>query len=77
MKEQIPILHKYLHTTDKGSYFLNTMDIGIDLDSILHDYSGEEVENEIKTFLNLPIERIESQKTGQSIINEIVEYSLK
>lgn len=77
MKEQLPILHKYLDKNSSNQYFLNTIDLGIDLDMLLENHTSEEIEEEIRTFINLPIERIKFQNDSQNIINEIIDYSLK
>ena len=76
MKE-LKILRDFCQQNDSGEYFINTIDVGIELDSLLDKYTSEEIGQEIKTFVELPIKRIKFQDDVQNIIGEIVDYSLK
>ena len=77
MKEHLPILHPYICQNKNKEYYVNTIDVAMDLDNLLTQYTSEQIEREIRNFTALPIDILKYQRDPQNIINEIIDYSLK
>ena len=71
------ILREYISKNNSGEWFINTIDVGINLESIIKSYSAKELQDEIKEFVETYGPKIQTQLTVEEIESDIMDYYLK
>lgn len=71
------ILREYISKNNSGEWFINTIDVGINLESIIKSYSAKELQDEIKEFVETCGPKIQTQLTVEEIESDIMDYYLK